>query len=82
MTRDEFIEAALHELRGHVMEAVLYDRKGAVLSLWLKGVTGKLTTRLGELYDELIPPNRPEPIAPVSPRPSQNGAAVPRGVRQ
>ena len=82
MTRDEFVEQVMHEMRGHVMEAVLYDRKGAHLSLWLKGVTEKIRLRIGELHDQIVPPNKPEPIVPAQPRQPHNGAPVPKGVRQ
>ncbi len=67
LTREEAIDLIFHELRGRCLEAVLYDRKGAELSLFVRNQSDKMYKRIGEILDLFKPPPAPPEQAATDP---------------
>ncbi len=63
--RREFIEKNRHELAGLILDGITSNRTGADLALWCRQVMYRTDSKLGTLFDELLPPPT-KPPAPLT----------------
>lgn len=62
-SREEFIVAHEHEFFGFVFDALTDGRKGAEASIYARMIAAKIRARIGQMYDQLIPPEKIAPAA-------------------
>ena len=64
MDRDEFVDRFKHEVFGLILDAVVVQRTGPELSIFLKGVSARTEGKLGEIYDFLAAELAKKPRTP------------------
>ena len=73
MTKREFIDAKKYLLHGLIADAVVRQRQGGELSLFLKMTFDVCESELGKIYDEVRAPVKAE----EPPKPPANGRQLP-----
>ncbi len=65
MTRREFVDNHRHEFSGMVLDAAITKATGAPLAVFLRDMMKRVDERLGQMYDELIPPAKTTTLVPA-----------------